>query len=429
MTSTARTSILALSAAAVSLACGLWLRARYERAQFTSNLPSTALQADAGESVAVLDSGIQPGEYFRTVQDLLEQMFYKEIDNPSVLSHGALDFMLQQLNDPGSRFFSPDVWNAIAGEQNGTRPGIGADLILTSYPLGTQTIYSLKVLSVLPMSAASAAGLNPDDEISAVNDKWLASAPLVKRWQSDRADYESKKITIQDLQKKFEEFQARVVASISFADAMSRIYSGTPNPLKLKVFRDGKFIDLQIVRPTAPSDIVVTDGETIRIHSFADGCVSQLKAALAGRPNVILDLRGNPGGPIANVTDCLALLIPAGKFGFIRTEPKAANQELTLSSGNPHPPKITVWVDKGTSREAELFTVALRDKAHAEIKGGPTRGFGVSIDRVTMRDGAGYTITNGHLFDLFGRTLVIEPEQKTAMLFDLNSIGFPRWIA
>ena len=112
------------------------------------------------------------------------------------------------------------------------------------------------------------------------------------------------------------------------------------------------------------------------------------------------------------MTECLSALIPPGEYVRIQREPNMKPQPLVLKNGVEEPQRIKVLVGKGTAREAEVFAVALRDRAGAEIVGGQMFGLGLKIERITLPDGSGYTITSGRMFDLAGDPLFHETTQQ-----------------
>lgn len=393
---------------------GGFLRQRFDSGAHASD--ATGLEANAATSVTVLDSGIEPGEYFRNVQEALTSNYQKEISDLSQLSHGALDAMLQRLSDPGSRFYPPESWSAYKSSLQGEAHGIGADLVIEPAKMNMPNVFALKVYGVTPDGNGSKAGLMPDDEIAAVGEKWLIAPPLVRGWQADQAEYASKKITIQELQKRFDVFRKRLNSGITLTEAANLLSTSGEGTTKLTVSRNGKLVELNCSKNSSAHSLVESVGETVAIRGFGTGVADALDKAIEGKTELTLDLRGNPGGDLKDVESCLSLLIPAGVYAKTQKEPKAPLTDLKISTGSDKSIRVTLLVDKGTSREAELFVSALRDRIGAKVVGGPTRGYGVGLSRISLSDGSGYTISTSRFFDIKGKSLVIEADTKTAML-------------
>jgi C-terminal processing protease CtpA/Prc len=170
-----------------------------------------------------------------------------------------------------------------------------------------------------------------------------------------------------------------------------------------------KFSVQRMVTEVAP---VAVAGDTIIIHHFGPGSGQEIADLLRiGRASKI-DVRGNPGGSIEEVETALQAVIRSGAYAQVKSDPGAPLEKITLASGSTQKPKVyTVLVDKGTSREAEVFAVALRDVAGAKLEGGPMAGLARRVQRYALPDGSGYAITSGHYYDLAGKPLVREDER------------------
>lgn len=399
---------------------GYFLRAGFESTKQVAVLPGAVAEAEQRlpSQVDLLGSGIEPGAYFRNVQELVERYFYNEVQDQSSISHGALTFMFDEIANPGTRFYTPAAWRSIQRMYSGTPTGIGADLVIESTGAPEQRIPELRVVSALPGWHATKAGLKPGDEIAAVDGRWIMGGALLQDWQKVQKAYAAKKVTIEQVQTAYESFRERLDNALTPDEAVAKLLTSSELPVEIDFIRSGEFKKLKVQRNSLKSQPVFSDGTTVVIRAFGEDCADQLRKFLNGKSEITIDVRSNPGGDVNHVIKALELLVPAGEVGKYQKEPKAELLPIQLQEGASQKRKITLLVDAGTAREAELFVSALRDRAGALVKGGPTSGFGVSLERVSLKDGSGYTLLSSHLFDVSGRPLVrqSEGEAKSAFL-------------
>jgi C-terminal processing protease CtpA/Prc len=117
---------------------------------------------------------------------------------------------------------------------------------------------------------------------------------------------------------------------------------------------------------------------------------------LKGKTSISIDLRNNVLGDMETMRRCLALVAPAGRFGYFKNERKASTPvELTISKGNPTPPKIKLIVDQSTRDAAEIFALALQSKGIATLSGTDMGNSRKLKDVVQLPDGSGYTLNIG----------------------------------
>jgi carboxyl-terminal processing protease len=415
-TSSALTCVVCVVGVALGAAGGNLLRAKYERTA-SSIVPMGALaESDSRvpKSLTLLDSGIEPGAYFSYVEGLLAEKFFKEVNDHTALAHGALDEMLAALQDPGSRFYYEKAWSGCEKILQGGAPGIGVDLELAELPSSQAMLTKLVVVSVLDGSSAKDAGVLPKDEIVKIGGRWIVCQELMREWMAIQRDYAQQKISVDQFREQINKFYDRLQTSISGGDAIEKLLTNSGQPVAITILRNGKLTEL-VCKPKQPDAQLVSESNgAIRIRAFGQGCANQLAAAIQNKGKLVIDIRSNPGGYLDEVKQCLSLLIPAGEFAKYQKEPNGGLIPMKLDRGTNQPREITLIVDSGTAREAELFAAALRDRAKAKLEGGPTFGMGVALERFDLKDGTGYTLTSAHFFDLHGKPLVQAAEQKTA---------------
>jgi len=361
-----------------------------------------ASNQDAGN--ATIAEGISARQYFEEVRRVILDEFVEPVSNETSLARGALQFMLQELGDSSSRYYSPTQWAAYIDMFEGHYSGIGADLSVREEQTPEGSILPIKVVSLAAGGPAAKAGLKQGDWIDEIDGHWIASRSLWVEVEKASGRLGKKQITREEFDSIVEQLQKKSENLITIFPALEELQAKT-GPVKLKVRRGDETLDFTVARKRFDVAPVGMDGSTIRIRSFSKSAPNELAALVRGKESVVLDVRGNPGGSFRSMSACLAELCPSGVYGMQKKDPKQQPQKLILN-GTDAPPRLTVVVDRGTAREAELFVAALRDLAGAEIEGPATFGLGQRIERFALADGSGYTLTSAHLLDARGNSLV-----------------------
>ncbi|MCI0386512.1 S41 family peptidase [Streptomyces sp. CNQ085] len=144
----------------------------------------------------------------------------------------------------------------------------------------------------------------------------------------------------------------------------------------------------------------------VRIDSFTRGTGEQLRRAVEDLPRgggVLLDLRGNPGGLVAEAAEAASVFLDGGlvaTYGDGETE-RALHAEPGGNTASP----LVVLVDGGTMSAAELLAGALQDRGRAVVVGTRTFGKGSVQEPREQPDGSVAELTVGHYTTPGGRTL------------------------
>lgn len=362
---------------------------------------------------------ISGGEFLNHIMDIVHGIYVEEIKDETPLAHGALDFLFQELGDAGSRFYTPKEWKIQQDILKGIHRGIGADVIVFHQIKDNQPEFPIVVVSVPVGSAAWKAGLRPRDVIEEINGKWIASRWLVADVHAARMKLRKKQITQKQFDELFSWVKDKIENLILIPQALQQLLEPTTGETKLKILRNGEARLITIQCDVHRVELVEIDGNTIRIRGFDPSVPIALKNFLKDKEEITIDLRENGGGSFGSMQACLELLIPEGTYAQIKREPDKPLEPLRIERGVEQPLKMNVYVDEGTAREAELFAVALRDRANAKWIGSSTFGLGAKIERFTLQDGSGYTLTSGMLYDIEGKPLYRLQKINTRNTLDL----------
>ncbi|MEV4682103.1 S41 family peptidase [Streptomyces kurssanovii] len=182
--------------------------------------------------------------------------------------------------------------------------------------------------------------------------------------------------------------------------ALLRGAAGTAVTVDLE--RDGRRWSETLTRALLTTETVTVDrlpdgAVVIRVSSFTKGTGARVRKAVREAPagaGVLLDLRGNDGGLVAEAVAAASAFLDGGLVATydVRGEQRALHAE---QGGDTERPVVTL-VDAGTMSAAELVTGALKDRGRAVTVG--TRTFGKGSVQMPSRlpDGSVAELTVGH---------------------------------
>lgn len=178
----------------------------------------------------------------------------------------------------------------------------------------------------------------------------------------------------------------------------------------LELDRDGRRWEEEVGRARLRVDTVTTaplDSDTtlVRIDSFTKGSGEQVRRVAEELPpdrGILLDLRGNPGGLVAEAADAASAFLDGGLVATYGDGD--AQRALHAEPGGNTASPLVVLVDGGTMSAAELLAGALQDRGRAVVVG--TRTFGKGSVQVPREqpDGSVAEMTVGHYATPSGRT-------------------------
>lgn len=182
---------------------------------------------------------------------------------------------------------------------------------------------------------------------------------------------------------------------------------GQARPLEAEVQRSGFFI---------PKVFSFCDKESraafLRLGLFYEGSAEAALAAVraaddCGAERLVIDLRDNQGGVPAEAAGVLKAFA-AGPGPLLELRSRHAEYAAlygALARGRHAGLKLAVLVNGRTSMAAEVFALALREKAGAALVGGRTAG-SVSLTRAfALGDGRGLRLTVARLYPPSGTEL------------------------
>ncbi len=191
--------------------------------------------------------------------------------------------------------------------------------------------------------------------------------------------------------------------------------------VKLEVKRRG-FKDLlkfTVVRDKIPqysidAAYLMEDKKTgyIKINRFTETTYDEFKQHMTdlkkqGMKQLLLDLRGNPGGYMDRATDIVDELV-GGKDVIVYTDGKdVRNNRKTYAGNNGMFEKgaVVVMVDEGSASASEILSGALQDYDRALIVGRRTFGKGLVQQPIQLSDGSELRLTISRYYIPSGRSI------------------------
>lgn len=341
-------------------------------------------------------------EYYNGIIELLDAKYVDKMPAPEKLLSGAVRGMVTSLRDAESQFYNPQEFAAFKSLRAGQYTGIGVWLDYKSQKVdlkldgedGEAMLPRLTVVSVAPGSPADKAGVRAGDFLDSVDGHWVTNSEAILRYRKAQMDYLNKKIdfkTINDMRKAL---KAKADKSILPGRAREKLIVGNSGEISVVWERDGKPVETKLTKGmTEVSQTVGADG-TITLP-FISGAAEGLANHLKGKTSVTIDLRNNVLGDYETMRKCLALLAPAGTYGYFETSRKGVPLELKINKGATTAIKVKLIVDESTRDVAEIFALALSSKGIATLSGGAMGGSHNLKEVTQLPDGSGYTLNLG----------------------------------
>ncbi|MEU5916084.1 S41 family peptidase [Streptomyces sp. NPDC047141] len=144
----------------------------------------------------------------------------------------------------------------------------------------------------------------------------------------------------------------------------------------------------------------------IRVTAFTKGAGTRVRDAVRAAPDgagVLLDLRGNAGGLVAEAAVAASAFLDGGLVATydVAGEERAVYAEGGGDTGRP----LVALIDGGTMSAAELLTGALQDRGRAVTVGSRTFGKGSVQMPSALPDGSVAELTVGHYRTPAGHTV------------------------
>lgn len=275
--------------------------------------------------------------------------------------YGAIQGLAASYGDPYTVFFPPAEAKQFADTIAGNFGGIGLEI-------DTDENGDIVVISPLKDTPAAAAGFQPGDILTSIN--------------------------------------ATSTAGMVVDEAVDEIRGPVGTTVTLGIMRAGKQLSIPVTRatiqvPESDDSLDKASGVyTIALYEFSANSAQLFDAAFhrfkaSGARDLIIDLRGNPGGYLDAAVHIASHFLPKGTT--VVTEDykgKQANDVQTSSGTDDVPPgtKVAVLIDGGSASASEILSGALKDNHAATLIGAKSFGKG-SVQQLITIDGGSLKVT------------------------------------
>lgn len=323
-------------------------------------LPAASVDADAQTKA------------FATALQLVEDNAILNVDSERLV-YSAIAGLLQTL-DPHSSFLDPRAYRQMRDRQEGHYYGLGITIQVVDG--------DITVTALFEGSPAYRKGIRRGDIIARIEGK------DAKGWTSDDA-------------------VAALRGPKGTIVNVSIRRKGYDELIELAVPRD----DIQI--PSIPAAFMV-DATTgyIRLQDFAENTDRDLGIELdelagEGMKRLVLDLRGNPGGPLDQAIRVANRFLPRGDL-IVYTRGRVPNSDQDYVADRPTAYlslPVVVLVDRRSASASEIVAGALQDHDRALIVGETTFGKALVQSVYRLRAGGGLALTTARYYTPSGRLI------------------------
>jgi carboxyl-terminal processing protease len=311
---------------------------------------------------------------YRDVLSYIDRDYVDTVDTEK-LTDFAITKMLEKL-DPHTSFIPAADLAMARSYLEGDFEGIGVE-----FNIFKDTIYVVTPLSGGPSEAA---GIMAGDKIIKVNGENVAGTGITNE------------------------------------GVFKRLRGPKGTTAKLEVLRKGnrKPFDFTITRnkiPTVSVDVsymVNSNTGYIKVSRFASNTFDEFKVALAGlkkkgMQQLILDLRGNPGGYMDHATRMADEFIAGDKL-IVYTDGKGSrydSKSFARTRGDFENGPVIVLLDEGSASASEIVAGALQDNDRALIVGRRSFGKGLVQMPIPLNDGSELRLTISRYYTPSGRSI------------------------
>ncbi len=314
-------------------------------------------------------------EDFKEAFNTIQESYAGPVDL-ELLGKSSIQGMLHQL-DPHSAFFTKSEFDDLQTEQKSRIYGIGVTI--------ARRLDRVYITSVIPTGPAHRAGLRYGDALLSIDgqnvEEW-SSEQVMHRVRGERG--EPVQITVE-----------RPGAATPVAATIRR------DEVKLPSVRNAFMLD-----QAGTGYIALTGGFSSKTDEELTAAIAKLKQE--GMRQMILDLRGNPGGLLDQAIDVSKkFLLPGQKILEVRGrgERFAARVYEVEQNNTPELMPMVLLINRTTASASEVVAGALQDHDRAIIVGENSFGKGLVQSVNRLWGGTGLTLTIAKYYTPTGRSI------------------------
>ena len=326
-----------------------------------------------GRGLNVREADFTSARLFDAVFTHVKQYYVDSIPDSTLFEHATVG-MLRELNDPYTLYLPPNRLRRLTEQTTGNYIGIGAQIQRRDdYPM---------IIAPFPGSPAERAGLRTGDRVVEID------SMKTLRWTNDEA--------ISALRGPPESKVTIVIER-----------PGAPTRLTFTLERGG------VHRRAVGRRALVAQGVGyVDVNIFNDSTAMELRKAVdsltnAGMRAMVMDLRGNPGGVLAQGVGVADMFLDSAQVIVSMRGRTLGSTERVLDTAPQRWPRLPliVLVDEGSASASEIVAGALQDHDRAVVMGHTTFGKGSAQGIFAAGSGGGVRITTARWFTPSGRSI------------------------
>jgi carboxyl-terminal processing protease len=319
--------------------------------------------APTGEEPSEVTEGVNGSpdaatqELFKTFWeswDIIHQFYVNQPVDDQALMRGAIQGMIDSLEDPYSSYLTPDDYSDMVADLRGDYEGIGAMVNLEGE--------YLTISEPFPDSPAEEAGLLPGDTVIAIDGEDMTGIDpeLARR---------------------------RVLGPKGTIVVLTILREGVAEPFDVSITR------ARIIVPSVEAKMLDDGIAYLKLRQFGSNSGSDLRVELEklmteNPKGLILDLRGNPGGYVSTCVQIASEFLPEGKVVLYEEDSEGNRAEnLTVEGGLALDIPLVVLVNGQSASASEVLSGALRDYERATLVGEQTFGKGTVQTSMLLENG------------------------------------------
>ena len=199
---------------------------------------------------------------------------------------------------------------------------------------------------------------------------------------------------------------------LSIASSVALLRGKADSSVKLQLQRNQDSFAVSIKRSSVLTDDVtanqIANGIVyIQVNAITTQTTSDVKLALKKYKHsqgIVLDLRDNPGGLIAEAVNLCSLFLSEGAVVSYNRKGES-DVVLTSTNSNPDTSPMTILISRSTASSAEVIAGAMQDRNRAVVLGEKSYGKGTVQEILNLFDGSQIEITVGKYRTPSGRVI------------------------
>ena len=304
----------------------------------------------------------------------LIQRDYVDTINQAQLEESAVKSILKEL-DPHSTYIKKERLQTVNEDLEGSFGGIGVEFNIQQD--------SIVVVSPITGGPSERLGIKSGDRIVLVDKENVAGIGIENKGVIDRLRGEiGTKVSVGIKRKSVKEL------------------------LEYRITRDKiplYSLDVKLMLEDGIGYIKLNRFSGTTTDEFLDAVQSLLNS---GMENLILDLRGNPGGYLGAAINISDAFLGSGKMIVFTEGRKRKRQEFHADKKALLTNcKVVVLVDEGSASASEIVAGALQDNDRATIVGRRTFGKGLVQEQIELYDGSAVRLTTQRYYTPTGRSI------------------------